>query len=207
MPHQWTEVNLIPLAPRHPLDLALELVKPLIHETLIGHWEAWFYSVYTDPSPDHLDHLRLRLLWKNTERGTARTKMVNLLDTVKGEGRLANWYEGSHGKEGEIYPGEADKFGPEMWEVTYKNWMSGCEMALKIRALIAQGTRLTMSPEDHWAYRIHMFSNPLGLSYIGEAQLSLLRALGYLAGQPDDRSNKLVKAIEDYLKSEPPSGL
>jgi hypothetical protein len=56
---------------------------------------------------------------------------------------------------------------------------------------------------SHWAYRVHMFSNALGLSYTGEAELSLIRAQGYLELRSDDRSKGIVKSIKEYFEKEP----
>ena len=195
----WTEMNLVPAAPRRPVQLAIELLRPLIHETLAGCWKAWFYSMYEDPDPKRIDMLRLRILWLAPERELGYRKLTDFLNSDNARAKLDDCYEGSHGERGKTYPGEADKFGSDMWPITYQNWMSGCEMALTILNLIAEGAVLKMSPEVHWAYRVHMFSNPLGLSYKGEADLSLVRALNYLQPMHDDRTKDLVKAIRKYF--------
>jgi hypothetical protein len=203
MVERWTEMNLIPAVPRHPIDLAIELLRPLIHDTLSGYWEAWFYSMYTDDDPDHPDMLRLRILWQASKRDAGSEKLTEFLNAHEVRAKLYDCYEGSHGERNQVYPGEADKFGSDMWPVTYKNWMSGSEMALTILNLLAQRASFKMPPEVHWAYRVHMFSNALGLEYKGEAELSLMRARDYLEPRSDDRSKAIVKAIKKYFEEEP----
>jgi len=128
--------------------------------------------MYVDDDPKHPDILRLRILWRASERDAGYEKLTNFLASDDVRAKLDDCYEGSHGERAKVYPGEADKFGSDMWPTTYQNWMSGSEMALTILNLLAQGAPLKMPVDGHWHYRVHMFSNPLGLGYIGEAELS-----------------------------------
>ena len=203
MAERWTEMNLVPTAPRRPVNLAIDLLRPLIHDVLSGYWEAWFYSMYMDDDPEHPDILRLRVLWRTSERDAGYEKLTDFLNDDEIRAKLDDCYEGSHGERNQVYPGEADKFGSDMWPTTYRNWMSGSEMALTILTLLSQGAPFKMPAEEHWAYRVHMFSNALGLGYTGEAELSLIRAQGYLEPRSDDRSKAIVKAIKEYFGEEP----
>ena len=174
MPHQWLEVNLNAASPQQLQALPLAIVDPLIHQVLAGSWRAWFYSLYLD---SQTCQLRLRVLWQ--ESATAdHEKVATFLNVAQGDGLIVDWYPGSQGERGKTYPGEADDYGPEMWPVTYQNWMSGCEMALVILKHRTEGT-LSKPLEYHWSRRLHMFTNPLGLTLQQEVQLCVMQARGY----------------------------
>lgn len=198
MSDRWTEVNLIPNLSSSPIAIGIALLDSLIHESLNELWDAWFYSAYVDPGSDEPDMLRIRLLWHDGRHEKGCRELTDYLDSRKANGEIADWYEGSHGVRDLTYSGEVEKFG-EMWELTYRSWMSGSELALKILIMNSQGSELTMSPENLWSTYVHMFSNPLGLGYANEALLSLSRAHGYLKDSRDEPTKQLVEAIENYF--------
>jgi hypothetical protein len=174
MAEQWIEVNLN-VAHQQLAALPLDVVDPLVHQVLAGTWQAWFYSRYVDAQ---VAQLRLRILWRDDAAADAQDKLTTFLDTTRADGVIDQWFVGSHGEPDQTYPGEADDYGPEIWPLTYRNWMSGCEMVLVILKHQADGT-LTKPLEYHWSRRLHMFSNPLGLSYQQEAGLCVQQARGY----------------------------
>ena len=119
------------------------------------------------------------------------------LDGAVGEGRVAEWYEGAHGRRGETYAGEAEFYGAELWDLTSRDWMAGSELALAIVRLEAAG-RLERPRDFHWRRRVHLFSNQLLLDEIG---LCLHQAAGYIRMRhaDDPRFTETLRAIDRLL--------
>jgi hypothetical protein len=189
-PSEWIEVN-IPARADERRRLLLEVVDPLVHDQLAGRVKSWFY--FWEPE------LRLRVRWVDPEEAdSARTALARFLDQAMTDGKIRDWYEGSHGTRGEVYRGEADFYGSEIWERTASDWMSGSELALSIVRLDAERA-LTKPQEFHWARRVHLFSNQL---WLDEIALCLRQAHGYL-GMTDLSDRRVVEiraAIEKYLE-------
>lgn len=115
------------------IKVLLEVIDPLVHDTLIGRFDSWHYGQYADPEPEPF-HLRLRIKWQRPERAAEdKETMFTYLDTLVHEGTLAEWFEGSHGVRDRTYPDEADEY-KEMWGVTYKLWESQSELTLVVQS-------------------------------------------------------------------------
>ena len=189
-PSEWIEVN-IPAPADERARLLLELVDPLVHEQLASRIKTWFY--FWEPD------LRLRIRWADPEQAdSARTELAGFLDQAKADDKLEDWYEGSHGVSGEVYRGEAELYGTEVWELTANDWMGGSELALAIVRFEAEGV-LKEPKVFHWARRVHLFSNQL---WLDEIALCLRQAHGYL-GMADPKDPSVVEirgAIEKYLE-------
>jgi hypothetical protein len=165
---EWIEVN-IPARAHDRERMLLEIVDPLVHEHLGGQVRTWFY--FWEPE------LRLRIRWADPAHAdSGRVDLGTFLDKAKADGKLEDWYEANHGARGEVYRGEADFYGSEIWERTASDWMSGSELALAIVRLDAEGA-LTKPHQFHWARRVHLFSNQL---WLDEIALCLHQAHGYL---------------------------
>lgn len=187
---EWMEVNIAARADER-VRLLLDLVDPLVHEHLAGRVRTWFY--FWEPE------LRLRIRWTDPAQADgARAEVAALLDRAKVDGNIRDWFEGSHGVRGEVYPGEGDLYGDDVWELTASDWMSGSELALAIVRLDAERA-LTQPPEFHWSRRVHLFSNQL---WLDEIALCLRQAHGYLGRDlGDPRVVEVRTAIEKYLES------
>jgi hypothetical protein len=171
--------------------LLLDLVDPLVHEQLAARIKTWFF--FWEPE------LRLRILWTDREQAeSARADLAGFLDRAKAEGKLEDWYEANHGVRGEVYRGEAELYGSEVWELTANDWMSGSELALAIVRFEADGV-LKEPSGFHWSRRVHLFSNQL---WLDEIALCLRQAHGYLgmAVRSDPRVAEIRAAIERYLE-------
>jgi Lantibiotic biosynthesis dehydratase C-term len=188
-PSEWIEVN-IPARAEERTRLLLDVVDPLVHERLAGRIRTWFY--FWEPE------LRLRIRWVHPEQAdSARAELAGFLDSAKADGKLKDWYEGSHGVKGETYRGEAELYGSEVWEITANDWMSGSELALAIVRFEAEGV-LKEPRTFHWARRVHLFSNQL---WLDEIALCLHQAQGYL-GMSDPNDPRVIEmraAIQKYL--------
>jgi hypothetical protein len=186
---EWIEVN-IPARADERTRLLLELVDPLVQEHFAGRVKTWFY--FWEPE------LRLRIRWADPEQAnSARAELTGFLDRAKADGKLEDWYEGNHGARGEVYGGEADLYGGEIWELTANDWMSGSELALAIVRSEAEGV-LTQPRDFHWRRRVHLFSNQL---WVDEIALCLRQAHGYLGRNlSDPRVVEIRTAIEKYLE-------
>jgi hypothetical protein len=187
---EWIEVNIVPASWEQPERLLLQVVDPLIHTHLNGRIETWFY--FWEPE------CRLRLRWGEPERADSnRSDLSELLNAAEREGKLANWYEGSHGETGKTYQGEADFYGDEVWELASKDWMSGSELALALVKFDSEN-HLTRPRELHWERRVHLFSNQLLLD---EVPLCLRQAHGYLSQRDikDPQIARIMRAIEEYF--------
>jgi Lantibiotic biosynthesis dehydratase C-term len=187
----WVEVNVEPVDERDPERLLLDVVDPLVHGKLGEHIATWFY--FWEPA------LRLRLCWRDPAESSAhRAELAWFLDEARHGGKLREWYEGSHGKRGETYTGEADFYGERLWELTSKDWMSGSELALAIAKLDRDGT-LERPRSFHWQRRVHLFSNQLSAD---EIRLCLRQASGYIGlfYGDDPRFADVTRAIEELLR-------
>ncbi len=122
-PSEWTEVNITPNSGEPKERLLLDVVDPLVHETLDGRVDAWHY--FWEPA------LRLRIRWKQPTPDNL-SELTSFLHAAQADGKLAAWVPGNHGKPGETYTGEASDYGSEVWDETYRDWMSGSELALSI---------------------------------------------------------------------------
>jgi hypothetical protein len=201
--HEWVEVNILPSSPDQRERLLLDVIDQLIHEKLSGRMEIWIYFWESDPPPLHL---RLRIRWQRPEQSNEyRGELFALLNAAKSGDQLADWYEGNHGVRDEVYQGEDDAYGAEVWEAISRDWMSGSELALTLVKLESNG-QLTQSLQFHWERRVHLFSNQLGFNLQDEVYLSLRQARGYLPRlSTTDRgiidSIKVIERIQAYLAS------
>lgn len=122
-PAEWVEVNIEPPSYDQREKLLLDVVDPLIHEVLRDRVGDWHY--FWEPA------LRLRIRWQQPTRADY-TRLTDFLNAAEADGKLADWEEGSHGGPGQVYAGEAEKFGADIWPYTYPHWTTGCELALAL---------------------------------------------------------------------------
>ncbi len=118
-PAEWVEVNIEPPSYDQREKLLLDVVDPLIHEVLRNRVGDWHY--FWEPA------LRLRIRWQQPTQADY-TWLTDFLNAAEADGKLAGWEEGSHGGPGQVYPGEAEKFGADIWPYTYPHWTTGCEL-------------------------------------------------------------------------------
>ena len=176
MGEQWTEVNIAPASlDTAEQELLLDVVRPLVLETLPGWAAAWFFA--WEVAPVARPHLRLRIMWEQQD-ALGKTMLRRVLDAAEQTGRVAFWWPGAHGIPGEQYAGEEAEWG-ELWPQVLANWQAGSELAL---AVIAKDPDrfATQLRYDHWSRRLHMFSNELRLGYFYEGYWSLAQAASYL---------------------------
>lgn len=141
--------------------------------------DSWHY--FWEHDPIKTLHFRLRLLWRSGAEREGSAVLARYVDEAEASGRLSSWYLGNHGVRGEQYEGEAAACdGPEMWRVTYEDWLAGNVLALALLRLDAQG-RLAEGRKLHLERRVHLHSNRLGMNYLDEGSLYLGLAIGYLA--------------------------
>ena len=184
----WTEVNLVPRAPIDE-DLLVDRVDALIHEEFGEEIAVWFFL--WEPE------LRLRIRWSEGDRAPAhRRKLAALLDAWKAERDIDDWYEGAHGARGEVYAGEADHYGEEVWPRVQQDWMNGSEFALTLIKL-DRARRLTKPREYHWQRHVHLFTNQLFGTWEDEIELCLRQALGYtkLRGSLPPKAKRLIDEL------------
>jgi len=175
----WIQVS---ITANHAPDiqLLLEVIDPLVHEELAGEIESWHF--FWEPV------LYLRFRWRDpARRELLQERLGSLLDVRQAAGHFVSWVEANHGDPGK-YTGEADSYGPEVWDLIQKDWMNGSELALRLLRLHDEGRltgTLTPTPEAHWGRHVHLFTNQLcGVSrpipWDPEIALCLRQAHGYL---------------------------
>jgi hypothetical protein len=187
---EWIEVNLVAAAAIQPPQVLLRIVDPLVHEQLTDRIDTWFY--FWEPE------LRLRIRWREPHSADAnRRELTERLDEACRAGTLKEWFEGSHGRHGGTYRGEAELYGEEVWELVARDWMNASELALALARFESEG-RLTQPRSFHWSRRVHLFSNQL---LVDEIALCLAQARSYLrsTGVKSSRDRAIVDAIESYL--------
>lgn len=182
---EWTEVNIIPSG--QPEQLLLDLVEPLIHHVLNGQWDNWHYFWETQPLGKL--HLRLRIRWLDPTQTTGEGILSTSLVDEENKKTIAGWFPGNHGHRNQVYTGEANDYGPEVWELTYQDWTSGSELALAIIKFESQQI-LTKPRQLHYERRAHLFANELLLP---ERLVNLYQALAY--GDPQDLADQRIGPI------------
>lgn len=205
MPEDWIEVNIIPTATvapsarRLPIQPILQLIDPLIHATLNGRWEQWHYFWEFDPIREL--HIRLRVLWSQSASANDRQTLASELNRARDNtGIIRRWFEGDNGVEHQTYTGEESFYTRELWEFVYKDWTSGCELAVAILKLEAScALAADKSLEFQWRRREHLFSNPLSLTNGTEADLCLDQARRYVMANGNTlRVREILAAINKY---------
>jgi hypothetical protein len=175
--------------------LLAEQVDALVHEELGEEIATWFF--FWEPE------LRLRIRWRDQDRAAEHRRTLGArLDSWKAEGKVDDWYEGSHGARGETYVGEADHYGEEAWPRIQRDWMNGSELALTLIKLDRAG-RLTKPRDYHWKRHVHLFTNQLLGTWEAEIELCLQQALGYsrLRGTPPTADARiLIAELHDLLR-------
>ena len=179
MPDAWIEVNLFPPSRDDRIKVLLEVIDPLVHDTLGERISSWHYGQYAD---------------SNTLAADGKNMMWDFLKDKKERSILVDFYEGSHGAKGATYPGEEDEFGTEMWNATYRFWESQSEYALTLLKNESAKSRSKHDLPWHWEKNVHLFSNRLLLSYADEAYLSLQRARAYLP--TTDNASQAIKQTQ-----------
>lgn len=178
MPEEWTEVNLVLNSVNDRIRALLDTIEPMVHNELNGRIDTWFFGHYGTPPPYHL---RVRILWRNQEDvSSGKDDLSTYLDNRKSNGSIADWYEGRDGERGQRYLGEDDRFGAEMWEVTYKLWGCQSEFALTLLKNESERSLSTQPFVWHWERALHLFTNRLFLGIGDEIYLTLRQAGGYL---------------------------
>ena len=195
----WTEVNLEPVTALDGAPLT-DVVDGLVHEEFRADLETWFF--FWEPE------LRLRLRWVDAGRtGDCRERLAARLDGCKSRGLIVDWFEGAHGRRGEIYAGGAEMYGSEAWSLAQKDWMNGSEFALLLAKLERRGA-LTRPRRFHWERHVHLFTNQLYGTWDSEVELCLSQALGYLrhivAGgrPPSAAAASLLTELNDLFPKE-----
>jgi len=75
---------------------------------------------------------------------------------------IPDYYEGAHGKRGEVYAGEEGFYGKRVWEATYALWNAHAELALLLARQALDGT-LERPRSMHWKRTAHLACNQLEL--------------------------------------------
>jgi hypothetical protein len=190
MPDEWTEVNIV--LPTDPVRLLIDVIDPLIHVELDGDIDNWHYFWENDPIRQL--HLRLRVRWLDPSQAEGYRKLSDALDRERSNNRFSRWFPGNNGVENQAYRGEDQLYGPEVWDLTYKDWTSGSELALAIVKFDSQNI-LTQPREFHWERRAHLYSNQLLLR---ETPLCLRQA--YLYRRPPDMADPQIADILQRIR-------
>jgi hypothetical protein len=187
---EWTEVNIV--LPTDPVTLLVDVIDPLIHVELNGDIDNWHYFWENDPIGQL--HLRLRVRWLDPSRIEGYRKLSDTLGRERSNNRFSRWFVGNNGVENQVYWPEDQLYGPEVWDLTYKDWTSGSELALAISRFDSRNI-LTQPREFHWERRAHLYSNQLLLR---ETPLCLRQA--YLYQRPPDAADPQIAGILQRIR-------
>ncbi len=198
VPQEWVEVNIVPTAPDQPERLLVDLIDGLVHTTFADRLAAWFFEWHQEPQETHL---RLRLRWRELEHSDRDgDDLFARLDEARALELLGRWWEGSHGRIGEVYDGERDTYG-DQWELSYRDWQSSSELVLAM-AKEDPDNRLSEARQGQWNTRTHLHSNRMGWNHYVEALISLANARFYLAeaGKSGPQLAAFVGPIDDRIE-------
>ncbi len=171
----WTEVNILPATAKDAERMLMTVAAPLV-DAMRGDWDRWHF--FWEPE------LRLRFRWRESSDAAAcREAVAAHLSSALDAGQISSW-------EDTPYDGEADGYGPGLWEAVVADWMSGSELAL---AIIRAGKDKPGPRGFYWERRSHLFANELGLP---EAATLLWEADGRMDMWGDMASPKVADVRE-----------
>jgi hypothetical protein len=170
----WVEINItVEVA---PAAFLVDTVDPLVRE-FAEEFETWHF--FWEP-----EGLRLRFHWQDLSRQIEiEDRLAEILDRWQSEGRFREWWFGHHGTRGLRHEGEAEAYGPEVWDLLKKEWEISSELAVRL-AVLGGDAGLTGTEHRtafrHWERHVHLHTNRQFLSLEAEVGLSMMQASGYL---------------------------
>jgi hypothetical protein len=189
---RWIEIN-IEAGETSPAEFLRTVVDPLVHAEFAEDYETWHF--FWEP-----EGLRLRFRWRDVDSQAAvEQRLGETLDGWRMEGRLTKWWPGNHGREGERHQGEAEQYGPEVWDLILEDWEVSSEQALRFMLIGESGLTGTVTStfRDHWARHVHLHTNRQFLSWESEIDLTMRQARGYLGNLVGNENNPTRK---DWLE-------
>jgi hypothetical protein len=197
---KWVEVN-IHLSDYSATDAVLkQFVWPYVQACKArGAIYSWHF--FREPE------IRLRFYGKEPEINIIKQDLDSTLSQLEaGQPEIFHHHLfGSHGKDGEEYPGEADTWGGD-WPIAMRVYENGAETALRFLT-----SERHDKPLEHHADRyVHLLLNQLGYTRFHELLFHGQKAGGYLAEfvarllQETGEIKNRLGAIEKAIGHKPP---
>ena len=192
----WIEVNLFADL-RVQSQILLDVLKPYVDGLKKrGELVTWHY--FREPE------IRFRVRLRNEKQKTSEAReLASLAASLQRRKLISRWHFGNHGRKGQKYTGEEDRYGRNGWRVAQDYFNSGAEVASRLLAL-RRGDRLESplwarglgNPWEggkrnpwrereenpffyHWSRFVHLFTNQLGFDMNEEARLCSKQAARY----------------------------
>jgi hypothetical protein len=151
---KWLECNIYLKDYNRTNEVLKDFVKPYIKELYDNEVEfTWHY--FREPQ------ICLRIGAYVEAVKLITVELCDRLHQLEGQSDLYDYHIfGAFAQEGKEYIGEADFYGEDVWELCYKRWEAGSNLALQL---------ITVEPIKsipfHYTRDIHLFENQLGLEY------------------------------------------
>jgi hypothetical protein len=196
---KWVEVT-VELQNYEKFNEALKIfVKPLVKK-LYSFYKIESWNFFREPE------LRLRILARYPETDTIKfdvDKTLKYAEKVCSD-IFKNHYFSCHGEKGKEYNGEQELYGEKAWELCYKRWEAGSNLALEL---------CTTEPEKslpfHYTRDIHLFENQLGfeLSDAITIYLKWVRTLMNCDESYKQYNDKILELIKETSRESKVKGI
>ncbi len=165
--NKWIELNIFLKDYSRTNDVLYKTISPYIKE-LYDRNLKFNWHFFREPE------IRLRIFANSEEIERIKVELdTNLTNLEKLEDALyCKHLFGCHGKEGGEYNGEEEFYGKDAWELCYKRWEIGSNLALLLCAESMGKSLPFYATRD-----IHLFLNQLGLEPSDEITVCLKWAM------------------------------
>jgi hypothetical protein len=188
--YKWLELNIVLTDESKFNQVLKELVAPYIKRLYkASTFKTWHY--FREPN------LRWRICGEEYCINFAKKMLDELLskyERTKPKIYKSHFF-GEHGVIGKEYHGEQELYGNDAWELCYKRWEAGSNLAL----LLCTSTQDKSLP-FYYTRDIHLFENQLGFDY-ADAIVMYLKWIKILMNcDPEKRFDKYTDTICSIIK-------
>jgi hypothetical protein len=152
---KWIETNIYTNKESQVNDVLVNFVKPYI-DNLYNSINRISWHYFREP------HIVFRIYGEDETIKIVKEELELLLNTFeRNEPEIYyRHFFGAFCKEGDEYKGEAELYGEDAWELCYKRWETGSNLALQLLS-----KEPIKSIPFHYTRDIHLFENQLGFEY------------------------------------------
>ena len=173
MTESWIEVNIKPTRRERINEILREFVAPYVEEVKARRSVArWHF--FREPE--------IRLRFSGDQRHIHNIQREPDSRLAELEASRPDIYSehffGGHGRRHEVYPGEVDTYGTDVWPLVCELWEAGFELALRV-VLTAPEKTICFHAQRH----IHLLLNQMGFTRPQELEFHRDMAARYEAEQ------------------------
>jgi hypothetical protein len=187
---KWLELNVFLTDDTQFNQVLANFVKPFIDDKYYQlNRETWHY--FREPQLC----LRVGGYGGTIERSiTYLDERLNKLEKIQSNIYKSHLF-GAFGVKDKQYIGEEELYGTDAWELCYKRWEAGSNLALQLCT-----DNPTKSLPFHYTRDIHLFENQLGFDYSDAIVMYLKWTKKLMECEPDKKFTKHIEAMDNIIK-------